>query len=404
MVTDRRVQPPRRFLLCVLPWALLTGNAWAQLAAPTAPTAPTAKPADGTTCRSITSDAQRLACYDLWAAQAPQAAQAAQAPQASSFGHIAAPAAVAAAVPGAAWTASPEPAPPIPVAVSVAVPAAAALAAPAPTSRTPILSSQWLLEDAGEQLFRLRPYKPMYLLPAWYSSARNGAPSSGAAGRSVGTPADLDSTEAKFQISFKTQVARNLLGTNATIWFGYTQSSRWQVYNEGLSRPFRETNYEPEVMLVTPLRGQIAGWNLGVGSISLNHQSNGRALPLSRSWNRLIARVGLERGPWTITLSPWWRLPESDPDDDNPGIQNFMGRGELVLARESGGHQLSAQLRHSLRGGERSRGSVQLDWAFPITGKLKGHLQWFSGYGESLIDFNHRQNAVGVGISLADWF
>lgn len=125
---------------------------------------------------------------------------------------------------------------------------------------------------------------------------------------------------------------------------------------------------------------------------------------MSRRWNRVIARVGLERGPWTLTLSPWWRLPDAADGDDNPGIQSFIGRGELVLTRQLGGHLVSAQLRHSLRSAERSRGSVQLDWSFPISGKLLGHVHWFSGYGESLIDFNHRQNAVGIGISLAEWY
>ena len=111
-----------------------------------------------------------------------------------------------------------------------------------------------------------------------------------------------------------------------------------------------------------------------------------------------------ERENWTMTLRPWWRIPESKSRDDNPDIENYMGRADLQLVRTSGDHQLSLLLRHSLRGGDRSHGAVQLDYGFPIAGDLRGHLQWFSGYGESLIDYNHRGNYFGVGLSLLEWY
>ena len=57
-----------------------------------------------------------------------------------------------------------------------------------------------------------------------------------------------------------------------------------------------------------------------------------------------------------------------------------------------------------VRGGERSHGSLQLDWGFPLDGPMRGHVQVFSGYGESLIDYNHRSTYVGLGISLTEWF
>jgi phospholipase A1 len=179
--------------------------------------------------------------------------------------------------------------------------------------------------------------------------------------------------------------------------------SHWQVYNAGLSRPFRETNYEPEVFGIWGFDQPLfLGWRARFLGLGLNHQSNGRAEPLSRSWNRVIAQAGLEQGDWSVLVRPWWRIKERS-DDDNPGIERYIGQGELVITRKAGAHVASLQLRHSLKGGDESRGSVLLDWAFPVSSYLKGHLQVFSGYGETLIDFNHRQTTVGLGVSLVEW-
>ena len=65
---------------------------------------------------------------------------------------------------------------------------------------------------------------------------------------------------------------------------------------------------------------------------------------------------------------------------------------------------MALMARHSFRGGDRSHGAVQLDWGFPINNLLRGHLQVFDGYGESMIDYNHRATYVGLGISLLEWY
>lgn len=62
--------------------------------------------------------------------------------------------------------------------------------------------------------------------------------------------------------------------------------------------------------------------------------------------------------------------------------------------------------RHSLK--SEGRGSTRLDWMMapsssPNYTGLRYHVQLFSGYGDSLIDYNRRRNVLSVGLSLVDW-
>jgi len=272
--------------------------------------------------------------------------------------------------------------------------------------RGSLLDSRWeLAKDSKLGIFNFRVYKPVYLLPVFWTSDINNFPSSPNPDNTVTSSLDLDAVETKFQLSFKTKAVEDLFGDNGDIWLGYTQSSRWQVYNTEESRPFRETNYEPEVLLVFRNGYSIGGWNGRMAGIGINHQSNGRSDPLSRSWNRIMFNIGLDRENWALMLRPWIRVGEGS-DDDNPGIEDYIGRGDLTLTHLRGRNEFSLMARHSLRGGDRSHGALQFDWGFPIHRSLpmRGHLQVFHGYGESLIDYNHRATYVGVGISLQEWF
>lgn len=267
-----------------------------------------------------------------------------------------------------------------------------------------LLDSRWeLAQDSKLGILQMRAYKPVYLLPAFWTSDRNEAPHSPNPDNTVRTAQQLDSLEAKFQLSFKTKFAENLFGNNGDLWGAYTQSSRWQVYNGETSRPFRETNYEPEVMLVFRNGYSLGDWKGRMSAISFNHQSNGRSDPLSRSWNRVMLTVGLDRENWALVLRPWWRISDGN-DDDNPDIEDYIGRGDAMLVHTRNGHVFTVLGRHTLRGGDASRGALQVDWGFPIHRSFRGHVQAFHGYGESMIDYNHKATYFGLGISLLDWF
>ncbi|MEO7199711.1 MAG: phospholipase A, partial [Dokdonella sp.] len=113
--------------------------------------------------------------------------------------------------------------------------------------------------------------------------------------------------------------------------------------------------------------------------------------------------IGLDREDWALMLRPWWRISDGNADE-NPGIQNYIGRGDLTLVHRVSNHELALMARHSLRSGDNSRGALQFDWGFPLTRTLRGHVQVFDGYGESLIDYDHRAWSVGLGVSLLEWF
>ena len=138
--------------------------------------------------------------------------------------------------------------------------------------------------------------------------------------------------------------------------------------------------------------------------LTLNHQSKGRSDPLSRSWNRVILNLGFERDDFALMLRPWYRIEEGSADDNNPDITDYVGRGDLTAFYRWKEHDFSLMLRHSLKGGDNSHGAVQFDWTFPISGKLRGQVQLFDGYGESLIDYNWNQTTVGAGVAINDGY
>ncbi len=269
-----------------------------------------------------------------------------------------------------------------------------------------LLDRRWeLSHDAKLGTFHLKSYKPSYILPVFITGNINDLPSTPNPENQIARAQEINKVEGKFQLSLKTKAVEGVFGDYGDLWLGYTQSSRWQLYNASDSRPFRETNYEPEASLIFATNYNLFGLNGRLLGLSLNHQSNGRELPLSRSWNRAILNVGFERDNFALMLRPWYRIPDEDSaKDDNPDIKNYMGRGDLQAFYKYKNQEFSLMLRHSLKGGDNNHGAVQFDWAFPINNNLRGYMQIFDGYGESLIDYNHKATYVGFGVSLLNWY
>ena len=347
-------------------------------------------------CTAIVDAMQRLACFDAWAqGQRPPAALGEPAP---------APHPIAPVAPVAAK--------------SVPPPLRRGLSLTPSDGCNDVdyseLSRFWELEPGADcGTFGLRGYRPLTMDLARGDTV-NGQPTSGNPQNNATSPQAYRTTETRLQLSVRTKIAQGLLVGRAdaidSLWFAYTQQSYWQLFTPSLSRPFRSTDHEPEFLYVLPLQtAQPDHWRLRYGGLAIVHQSNGQSLPLSRSWNRVYLMAGAERDRLRLAGRIWKRLPEDAASDDNPDIEDYVGRGELsAIWHPSRANLFAGTARHSLRAP--GRGSLRLEWFRTLadTGEglpsgLQLHTQFFSGYGDTLLDYNRKRNVFSIGLSLVDW-
>jgi len=264
---------------------------------------------------------------------------------------------------------------------------------------TSLFAERWPAKGGPkEDRFVPKAHKPNYAIVRLSSNPNQKLFDEAAALTGLEAP-DLQATEVKFQLSLKTKIMDDV-GEGGSLWVAYTQQSNWQAFNFDESAPFRDTNYEPELIWNVPLEGEVLDWKLRFVNLAFVHQSNGRSEPLSRSWNRFYAQFGAENGPFALLLRPWWRVPEGN--DNNPDIEKFYGYGDLVALWKQEKQQWALTLRNNLKQ-QGNKGSAQLDYIYPLSNGARVYVQVFTGYGESLMDYDRATTTFGIGFQLTDW-
>ena len=254
-------------------------------------------------------------------------------------------------------------------------------------------------KEALDNVFAITQHRQNYLLPITYVSNPNSA------GNEELTEDNVDNKEATFQVSMKLPLYLEDTGFDG-VYFGFTLKSFWQLYNEEVSKPFRETNYEPEVFWQETADYSVLGYKFNAFQVGFNHMSNGQSGLRSRSWNRLFASIVFSDNDDIYYLKTWYRIPEDekkdplDPKgDDNPDILDYYGRAEFGYGRKIGAFKVLALVRNNLDF-DTNRGSIQLDLTYPISDRYELLFQYFNGYGDSLIDYNRSQERIGIGFQL----
>lgn len=245
--------------------------------------------------------------------------------------------------------------------------------------------------------FVLTPHRPNYIIAAhnFDSYAEEGFE------QQFNEDVNFQDQEVKFQLSYKFSIARNLFNDRGALFFAYTNRSFWQVFDDRDSRPFRETNHEPEAWFALNTDWSLFGLKNRLINFGISHQSNGRGGLLSRSWNRLYASFVFEVNDFYFGIKPWYRIPEQKSDDDNPDIEDYLGHFEFQGVYKHNKNSYGLFFRNNLQ--KDNRGAIRLDWSMPVHNKWRAYVQWFYGYGESLIDYDNKVNSLGVGVQLSDW-
>lgn len=251
-------------------------------------------------------------------------------------------------------------------------------------------------EDSDRRPFlkTLEPHKPIFVLNSWFLD-------------NEGSEQGYYNHELILQFSFKKEIFE-------PVFFAYSQKGYWQTGNYERSRSFRDQNHNPELFLEFNDFHSFNRIRLGLAEHESNgelmrYDEEGNKINYSRTWDR--SYLFLQKSLWeTVSFAlKMWVVTSPKRDewsayyDDNPDMQQYMGSGEIYVSSVSGSVSIDAMLRHGWKEGTET---IRLDARYPIAAifgmrdsGIDLHLQYFSGYGDTLLDYNRKITRFAAGVS-----
>jgi phospholipase A1 len=208
--------------------------------------------------------------------------------------------------------------------------------------------------------------------------------------------------DAKFQISIRQRWMKTILPGNAFLMLTYTQKSFWNVYTK--SSPFKDSNYNPGLILVKPMiyRNHL----YGIASFAFEHESNGKDSFDSRGWNYFaLSHVYFFNANFSIQTKIWAGWLDRGDDDleggGNTDLYKYRGYGLLAYNYRSSNDKFGASVIINPRN-KFGRFNTQIELNFKVSEKANQYffIQWYNGYGESLLDYNKYTSMLRMGICI----
>ncbi len=247
--------------------------------------------------------------------------------------------------------------------------------------------------------FSLEAYKVNYLLPFGYANKKY---------LSSGRPVNYRNIEAELQVSLKRKVASNPFGLHGSYYLAYSQKSFWQLYT--YSAPFRETNYNPEGFVVFPIDDSKYAVKIRSFKFSIAHMSNGqpntsnvyvdgkKMSNLSKSINYTYATMRMQHDTLIVDLTLLAPLGTGANLSDNPDIMKYLGYSKIKFTYFYKKSIFTFMGRGNIA---TRRGALKLTYSYPLRDETNLYIKLFSGYGESLIDYNRNITKLSIGFSFS---
>lgn len=238
---------------------------------------------------------------------------------------------------------------------------------------------------------RFSLYNETYFMPIYYQTNMASSP----------YQKSYKKYETKLQVSFKVNIFRDLFWGIGS-FFGYTQTSFFQIYSQNISSPFRSNDYSPEFMLYKPLNVEFWGGSLYNIRFGYRHKSNGEVnkenggiANLSRGIDTIALDIAYKISDVRIILKAWVYAKKSPK-----ALEKYLGYSDLIVEYDFlTRNHLRLTIANLIHNYAKYKGSVKLEYSFDIK-NFALYVQYFYGYGDNLIEYNVKKHGVGVGFSI----
>lgn len=219
-------------------------------------------------------------------------------------------------------------------------------------------------------------------------------------GTTIGSCPTRTNSDVKFQVSIAQRLTKSTLPFNSYLFLFYNQKVFWNVFQN--SMPVRDLNFNPGLGLSKLLI--VKDRVIGKASVLIEHESNGRDSINSRSWNKISFCGSIYLSSQFMIHAKYW-IPIVD-GVNNKDILRYSGIYQSGIQVTSHDKKFGLALTLIKRKGWNLNCNTIVEFNYRLFKKDNQYLflQYYNGYGESMLDYKQFHSRLRMGIVIKPRF